>query len=84
MLFLHGSADTNVPIGESIQMFTALKLLGRPTAFVVVSLIGIKRLETVKYDNIMPVATFLFGVFCIVMWGLEMFSDSRLGQSLSV
>ena len=36
LLFLHGNADTNVPIGESIQMFTALKLLGRPTAFVVV------------------------------------------------
>ena len=37
LLFLHGNADTNVPIGESIQMFTALKLLGRPTAFVVVN-----------------------------------------------
>lgn len=36
LLFLHGSADTNVPIGESIQMFTALKMLGRETAFVVV------------------------------------------------
>ena len=36
LLFLHGSADTNVPIGESIQMFTALKLLGADTAFVVV------------------------------------------------
>ncbi|MBP5505113.1 MAG: prolyl oligopeptidase family serine peptidase [Bacteroidales bacterium] len=36
LLFLHGSADTNVPIGESIQMFTALKLLGCETAFVVV------------------------------------------------
>lgn len=36
LLFLHGSVDHNVPIGESIQMFTALKLLGRPTAFVVV------------------------------------------------
>lgn len=36
LLFLHGSADTNVPIGESIQMFTALKLLGSETAFVVV------------------------------------------------
>ena len=36
LLFLHGNADTNVPVGESIQMFTALKLLGRPTAFVVV------------------------------------------------
>ncbi|MBR6445400.1 MAG: S9 family peptidase [Prevotella sp.] len=36
ILFLHGTADTNVPVGESIQMYTALKLLGRETAFVVV------------------------------------------------
>src|SRR5690554_8111596 len=27
LLLLHGTADTNVPIGESIQMYTALKLL---------------------------------------------------------
>ena len=36
ILFLHGMADTNVPVGESIQMFTALKLLGKETAFVAV------------------------------------------------
>lgn len=36
LLFTHGTADTNVPIGESIQMYTALKLLGVPTAFVMV------------------------------------------------
>ena len=36
LLFVHGDADTNVPFGESIQMFTALKLLGRPTALVAV------------------------------------------------
>ena len=36
LLFLHGDADTNVPFGESIQMYTALKLLGRETAFVAV------------------------------------------------
>ncbi len=36
ILFLHGDADTNVPVGESIQMYTALKRLGRPTAFVAV------------------------------------------------
>ena len=34
ILFLHGTVDTNVPVGESIQMFTALKLLGKETAFV--------------------------------------------------
>ncbi len=37
LLFLHGDADMNVPVGESIQMFTALKLLNRPTAFVAVA-----------------------------------------------
>ena len=36
ILFLHGVDDTNVPVGESIQMFTALKLLGKETAFVAV------------------------------------------------
>lgn len=34
ILFIHGDADTNVPVGESIQMFTALKLLGQETALV--------------------------------------------------
>lgn len=36
ILFLHGSADTNVPINESIQLFNALKILGRECAFVTV------------------------------------------------
>ncbi len=36
ILFMHGADDTNVPINESIQLFTALKILGRPTAFVTV------------------------------------------------
>ena len=34
ILFLHGTKDVNVPINNSIQMFTALKLLGRETALV--------------------------------------------------
>lgn len=36
LLLLHGTADTNVPPGESIQMFTALKLLGQPVELVLV------------------------------------------------
>lgn len=36
ILFLHGDSDTNVPFGESIQMYTALRRLGRETAFVAV------------------------------------------------
>lgn len=34
LLLLHGNVDTNVPLGESIQMFVALKLLGKTVEFV--------------------------------------------------
>ena len=37
LLLLHGNADTNVPLIESLQMFTALKLLGRDVALVEVT-----------------------------------------------
>lgn len=36
LLLLHGSEDTNVPIGESIQIFNALKILGRDVEFITV------------------------------------------------
>lgn len=36
LLLLHGTADTNVPTGESIQMYTALKLLNKPVELVLV------------------------------------------------
>ena len=34
ILLLHGVSDTNVPVGESIQMFTALKILGKPVELI--------------------------------------------------
>ncbi|RLD13760.1 S9 family peptidase, partial [candidate division KSB1 bacterium] len=34
LLLLHGTADTNVPTGESIQLYTALKLLGKTVELV--------------------------------------------------
>ena len=34
ILLTHGAVDTNVPIGESIQMYTALKILGKPVEFI--------------------------------------------------
>lgn len=37
LLFLHGDGDTNVPPMESVQLFTALKLLGKDTALVEVT-----------------------------------------------
>lgn len=34
LLLLHGNVDTNVPPGESTQLFTALKLLGREVEYI--------------------------------------------------
>lgn len=34
LLLLHGTADTNVPIGESVQMYNALKILGKEVEFI--------------------------------------------------
>jgi dipeptidyl aminopeptidase/acylaminoacyl peptidase len=34
LLLLHGAEDTNVPLGESEQLFTALKLLGRTVEYI--------------------------------------------------
>ena len=36
LLLIHGDADHNVPVGESIQLFNALQLLERPSALVLV------------------------------------------------
>jgi dipeptidyl aminopeptidase/acylaminoacyl peptidase len=37
ILLLHGTADTNVPVGESLQYYAALKILGRDVEMVLVS-----------------------------------------------
>lgn len=34
LLLLHGTSDTNVPIGESIQLYNALKILGKTVEFI--------------------------------------------------
>ncbi|MBS3820032.1 S9 family peptidase, partial [bacterium] len=37
LLLLHGSVDTNVPPGESAQLFTALKILGQEVEYIQIS-----------------------------------------------
>ena len=34
LLLLHGTVDTNVPPTESLQMYTALRILGRPVSHI--------------------------------------------------
>lgn len=36
ILLLHGTADTNVPVGESLQLYAALKILGKNVEMVLV------------------------------------------------
>lgn len=37
LLLLHGTVDTNVPIGESIQLYNALKILGKEVELITVN-----------------------------------------------
>ena len=37
ILLLHGTADTNVPVGESLQYYAALKILGKDVEMVLVN-----------------------------------------------
>ena len=37
LLLLHGSEDTNVPLGESLQLWVGLKILGKPVEMVQVA-----------------------------------------------
>ncbi|MBE0639213.1 MAG: S9 family peptidase [Bacteroidales bacterium] len=37
LLLLHGADDTNVPVGESLQLYTALKLLGKQVEMIEVA-----------------------------------------------
>ncbi len=48
LLLLHGTVDTNVPIGESIQIYNALKILGRDVELVTVE--GANHVVT-EYDK---------------------------------
>ena len=51
LLLLHGNVDTNVPPGESIQMFTALQLLERDVAYVEIDETDHHVLEYQKYHD---------------------------------
>ncbi len=48
LLLLHGTVDTNVPIGESIQIFNALRILGRDVELITVE--GANHVVT-EYDK---------------------------------
>lgn len=37
ILLLHGTADTNVPVGESLQFYAALKILGKDVEMVLIN-----------------------------------------------
>lgn len=61
MLLLHGTADVNVPTGESIQFYTALKLLGKD-----VELVLIKNADhaVVDYNQRIIWGNTIAGLFC--------------------
>jgi len=80
LLFVHGTGDTNVPVGESIQMYTALKLLNRPTAMVLVE--G-ENHWIMNYDKRIKWQNTIWAWFAKYLqdddsWWKEMYSDKDL------
>lgn len=80
LLFVHGTADNNVPVGESIQLYTALKLLGRPTAMVLVDgqdhhIIDYEK--RLKWQNTI-LAWFAKWLQDDASWWTEMYGDEKM------
>ena len=80
LLFVHGTADNNVPVGESIQLYTALKLLGRPTAMV---LVDGQDHHIIDYEKRLKWQNTIFAWFAKWLqddasWWTEMYGDERM------
>lgn len=80
LLFIHGTADNNVPVGESIQLYTALKLLGRPTAMV---LVDGQDHHIIDYEKRLKWQNTIFAWFAKWLqddasWWTEMYGDEKM------
>ena len=80
LLFVHGTADNNVPVGESIQLYTALKLLGRPTALV---LVDGQDHHIIDYEKRLKWQNTIFAWFAKWLqddasWWTEMYGDEKM------
>ena len=80
LLFVHGTADNNVPVGESIQLYTALKLLGRPTAMV---LVDGQDHHIIDYEKRQKWQNTIFAWFAKWLqddgsWWTEMYGDEKM------
>ena len=80
LLFVHGTADNNVPVGESIQLYTALKLLGRPTAMV---LVDGQAHHIIDYEKRLKWQNTIFAWFAKWLqddasWWTEMYGDEKM------
>ena len=80
LLFVHGTADNNVPVGESIQLYTALKLLGRPTSMV---LVDGQDHHIIDYEKRLKWQNTIFAWFAKWLqddasWWTEMYGDEKM------
>lgn len=80
LLFVHGTADNNVPVGESIQLYTTLKLLGRPTAMV---LVDGQDHHIIDYEKRLKWQNTIFAWFAKWLqddasWWTEMYGDEKM------
>lgn len=82
ILLLHGTADTNVPTNESQQLFTALRILGRPVSYIQVE--GEDHVIT-DYNKRMVWQNAIFAWFAHWLkdepeWWKELYPEDKFGR----
>ena len=83
LLLLHGTVDTNVPTNESQQLFTALRILGRPVSYVQID--GENHVIT-NYSKRLAWQNVIFAWFAKwlkqePLWWKTLYPDDRFGQN---
>ena len=82
LLLLHGTADTNVPTNESQQMFTALRILGRPVSYIQVdgeNHVIVNHEKRLKWQEAI-FAWFAYWLKDEPEWWTELYPDDKFGQ----
>lgn len=82
LLLLHGTVDTNVPTTESQQLFTALRILGRPVSYVRVdgeNHVIVNHQKRLAWQNVI-FAWFAHWLKDEPLWWKTLYPDDKFGK----
>ena len=82
LLLLHGTVDTNVPTNESQQMFTALRILGKPVSYIQIdgeNHVIVTHNKRLKWQEAI-FAWFAYWLKDEPEWWTELYPEDKFGQ----